>query len=148
MSQRVMASLVVVLACGTAGACSDTEGGFGIPRQPSPSAFAGPRQAIVGVVTAQDNGCVALDLGERGLRWVIWPDTTEAETEKGGIGMVLGGHVVFDGDTLRGSGMLADATQLPVWDQAYGMPLEMFGQYCSADQLGVVVLDDAVVTTE
>ena len=144
MQQRVVAALAVLLACGTAAACSDTEAGFGIPRQPSPSAFARQRQAIVGVVAVQDNGCVDLDLGEQGRRWVIWPDTTQ--TEHGGAGIVLGGRVVADGDALHGSGMVADATQLTVWDKAYGLPLEMFGQYCSADKLGVVVLDDAAVS--
>ena len=145
MWKREVAVLAILLVCGTAAACSDTEAGFGIPRQPSPSAFAGPRQAIVGVVAVQDNGCVDLDMGAQGRRWVIWPDTTQ--TENGGASIVLGGRVVADGDALRGSGVVADATQLPVWGQAYGLPLEMFGQYCSADQLGVVVLDDAAIST-
>ena len=145
MGKRVVAALAALLVCGTTAACSDTEAGFGIPRQPSPSAFAGQRQAIVGVVAVQDNGCVDLDLGQQGRRWVIWPDTTQ--TENGGASIVLGGRVVADGDALRGSGVVADATQLPVWGQAYGLPLEMFGQYCPADQLGVVVLDDAAVST-
>ena len=82
---------------------------------------------------------------QQGRRWVIWPDTTQ--TENGGASIVLGGRVVADGDALRGSGMVADATQLTVWGKAYGLPLEMFGQYCWADKLGVVVLDDAAVST-
>jgi hypothetical protein len=145
MWKRVTAALSVLLVCGAAAACTDTKAGFGIPRQPSPSAFAGPRQDLVGVVAIQDNGCVDLDLGQQGRRWVIWPDTTQ--TEIGGARIVLGGHVVADGDALRGSGMVADATQLRVWGKAYGLPLEMFGQYCSADKTGVVVLDDAAVST-
>ena len=144
MWKRVAAVPAIVLVCGSA-ACSDTEAGFGIPRQPSPSAFAGERQAIVGVVAVQDNGCVHLHMGEQGRRWVIWPDT--AQTENGGASIVLGGRVVADGDTLRGSGIVADASQLPGWDQAYGLPLEMFGRFCSADELGVVVLDAAVTGT-
>jgi hypothetical protein len=146
MWKRVAAALAVLLVCGTAAACSDTEAGLGIPRQPSPSAFAGERQAIVGVVAVQDNGCVHLDMGAQGRRWVIWPDT--AQTENSGAGIVLRGRIVADGDTLRGSGMVADATQLTGWDKAYGLPLEMFGRFCSADKLGVVVLDDAAVSTE
>ena len=67
--------------------------------------------------------------------------------ENGGAGIVLGGRVVADGDVLRGSGMVADATQLSGWDKAYGLPLEMFGRFCSADRRGVVVLDDAVIGT-
>jgi hypothetical protein len=145
MRTMVDAALAVVLLfCGTA-ACSDTEAGFGIPRQPSPSAFPGQRQAIAGVVAVQANGCVDLDLGQLGRRWVIWPHTTRAVD--GGAAIVLGGRVVADGDALRGSGMVADATQLPVWDKAYGLPLEMFGRYCSADKHGVVVLDAAAVST-
>ena len=145
MGKRVVAALAALLVCGTTAACSDTEAGFGIPRQPSPSAFAGQRQAIVGLVAVQDNGCVDLDLGQQGRRWVIWPDTTQSEN--GGAGIVLGGRVVADGDVLRGSGMVADATQLSGWDKAYGLPLEMFGRFCWADRLGVVVLDDAVIGT-
>ncbi|HEY3544766.1 MAG TPA: hypothetical protein VGK17_01590, partial [Propionicimonas sp.] len=61
-------ALLVVAAAGLAlAACSGTEAGFGIPRQPSPSAFAGERQDITGVVAVQHNGCVDLDLGEQGL---------------------------------------------------------------------------------
>lgn len=145
MSRRVMTALAVALLCGTSASCSDTEAGFGIPRQPSPSAFAGQRQSIVGVVAVQDNGCVDLDMGQQGQRWVIWPDMTQ--TEDGGAGIVLGGRVVADGDALYGSGMVTDATQLSTWGQTYGLPLEMFGQYCSADKLGVVVLDHAAVST-
>lgn len=144
MWKREVSALVILLVCGTAAGCSDTEAGFGIPRQPSPTAFAGQRHAIVGVVVVQDNGCVDLDMGRQGRRWVVWPDTTQ--TENGGAGIVLGGRVVADGDTLRGSGMVADATQLSVWGKAYGLPLEMFGQYCAADRHGVVVLDDAAVS--
>ena len=145
MWKRDVAVLAILVGCGTAAACSDTEAGFGIPRQPSPGAFAGQRQAIVGVVAVQDNGCVDLDMGAQGRRWVIWPDTTR--TENGGASIVLGGRVVADGDALRGSGTVADAAQLTVWGKAYGLPLEMFGQYCSAGKLGVVVLDDAAVST-
>ena len=145
MWKRATAALSVLLLSGAAAACTDTKAGFGIPRQPSASAFAGPRQDIVGVVVVQDNGCVDLDLGMQGRRWVIWPDTTQ--TENGGASIVLGGRVVADGNELRGSGRVADATQLHLWDEAYGTPLEMLGRYCSSDKTGVVVLDDAVVST-
>ena len=39
---------------------------LGKPSPAVPSAFAGQRQAIVGVVAVQDNGCVDLDLGAYG----------------------------------------------------------------------------------
>ena len=143
MWKREVAALALVVVCVTAAACSGTEAGFGIPRQPSPSAFAGQRQAIVGVVAVQDDGCVDLDMGQQGRRWIVWPDSTQ--TENGGASIVVGGRVVADGDALRGSGTVADGSQLNGWSKAYGVPLEMFGQYCSADKLGVVVLDDAEV---
>jgi hypothetical protein len=75
--------LAASLVCGTAAACSDTEAEFGIPRQPSPSAYAGQRQAIVGVVANQANGGVDLELSGQGRRWIIWPDTTQAENGGG-----------------------------------------------------------------
>lgn len=117
-------------------------------RNPSPtvtSAFDGQRQSIVGVLAVTDNGFVDLGLDAQGLGWVIWPDTTQ--TKKGGAGIVVGGHVVADGDALRGSGTVADGTPLPVWDKTCGIPLEMLCRYCSADQRGVVVLDGATVMT-
>ncbi len=139
------AVLLAAAVCAAAAGCSDAQVGLGIPRQPSPSAFAGPRQDVVGVVAVQADGCVDLDLGDRGLRWVVWPDSTT--TANDGADVVVRDHVVASGDTVTGTGTLAGAGVLPGWQDAQGSYFGSFGRFCKADEVGVVILDDATVTT-
>ncbi len=145
MWRRPIAVVLVAVACGTAAGCSSAKVGFGIPHQPSPSAFSGVRQDVTGVVVVQKNGCVDVDLGSQGLRWIVWPVTaTEAND---GSGVTVGAHVVADGDRLTGTGMLLDGSELRTWSGRNDLPLGDFGSFCSAGKHGIVILDDATVTT-
>lgn len=142
---RWVVAVVLVVACGTVAGCSSARVGFGIPQQPSPSAFPGVRHDVTGVVVVQENGCVDVDLGSDGRRWGVWPDTvTEAN---GGADVMVGGHLVADGDQLTGTGMLLDGSELRTWSGRNEIPLGSFGSFCSAGTYGVVILDDATVTT-
>lgn len=117
------------------------------PVQPSPSAFPGQRETITGVVEMSDNGCVTLDLGERGLRWIIWPGPEKVGTSDDGD-LYLGDHPITDGDVLTGTGTLADAAVLPGWeDDDKGAYFGLLGRFCDADDLGIVVFDEVTVTT-
>jgi hypothetical protein len=143
--RRAGTLLLVTTVCAAAAACSGAQVGFGVPRQPSPSAFAGARQDVAGVVAIRANGCVDLDLDDLGLRWIVWPDATT--TANDGADIVVRDHVVASGDTMTGTGTLADASVLPGWQDAQGSYFGSFGRFCKADELGVVILDDATVTT-
>lgn len=125
--------------------CAGTPDGFGVPRQPAPGEFPGPRQDITGVVTVQGNGCLDLDLGDQGLRWIVWPDTTTVTDD--GATVVVGDHSVSDGDVVTGTGTLVDASVLPGWDSDPVGYFGGFGRFCGAGELGVVVLDEATVTS-
>jgi hypothetical protein len=103
------------------------------------------RHDVTGVVVVQENGCVDVDLGSDGRRWVVWPDTvTEAN---GGADVIVGGHVVAHGDHLTGTGMLLAGSELRTWSGRNDIPLGTFGAFCSAGTHGIVILDDATVMT-
>lgn len=113
--------------------------------QPSPGGIPGQRETITGVVDAQDNGCVTLHLGERGQRWIIWPDTTQT---RAGADIVAGDHAIADGDSLAGTGALAGASVLPGWEDGNGSCFGAFGRFCSAGELAIVVFDEVAIAGE
>ncbi len=98
------------------------------------------------MVAVQGNGCLDLDLGDQGLRWIVWPDTTTDKND--GATVVVGDRSVSDGDVLTGTGALVNASVLPGWEDAEGSYFGGFGRYCGADEMGIVVLDEATVTTK
>lgn len=144
MWRRAVAIALVAVACGTAAGCSSARVGFEIPQQPSPSAFPGVRHDVTGVVVVEENGCVDVDLGSDGLRWVVWPDTVEEAN--GGAEVMVGGHVVADGDQLTGTGMVLAGSELRTWSGRNELPIGTLGAFCSASTHGIVILDDATVS--
>lgn len=144
--RSVIVLVSLAAASGPLGACSaqqDNEGGFGAPRQPSAAAVAGAREALSGTVVVRPNGCVDLDLGERGQRWLVWPPSARGATE--GMGVSVGGTVVTAGARVTGKGAVVDASVLPGFanpDSYFGS----FGRFCTAQDVGVVVLDEATVS--
>ena len=136
--------LAAVLMCALLAGCSSSEVGFGTPVQPSPGAFPGHRETITGAVEVQGNGCIDLDLGAQGRRWIVWPEGTT--TGGDGADIIVDDHAVTGADTLTGTGALATASVLPGWeseDSYFGG----FGRFCSADDLGIVVFDDVAVAS-
>jgi hypothetical protein len=127
----VLALGLALAACGTA---DDTEGGFGVPRQPSDDPFAGPRTDIRGTVQVESDGCLTLDTGTGESRWIVWP--ADQEDDQGQP--VLDGRVVGDGDVLVGTGAEVTVEALPDANGYYGS----FAAFCSAEETGVVVFDD------
>ena len=140
----VLLAVACAVVAGCSGSGSRSEGGFGVPRQPAPGAFAGKREAISGVISVQPNGCVDLDMGTNGLRWAVWP--SDAAGVQDGVGIALAGVVLRPGARLTGTGALADPAVLPGWPDGQGSYFGAFGRFCRADALGVVVLDEATIS--
>jgi hypothetical protein len=133
----VLASLVLLTGCAGSG---EGEAGFGVPTQPSDASVAGPRTDIRGTVRVAENGCLLLEPDGGGRRWIVWPAGQEADQGQ----PVVAGRLVRDGDVLRGRGALGTGDALPGWAD----PNSYFGSYgafCSADETGVVLLDDVVL---
>ncbi len=132
---RIAALLALALLL--AGCSGDDEGGFGVPKQPADAPLAGTRTEIRGTFHVESNGCWTLDTGSGGHRWIVWP--ADQEDDQGQP--VLDGRVVADGDELTGTGAELSADALP----EHGNPDGYWGSYssfCSAQQTGIVVLDD------
>ena len=131
--------LVTAVLLALAGCAQTDEGqaGFGVPTQPSDEPVAGVRSEIRGTVRVADNGCVMLETSGAGRRWIVWPAGQEHDQGQ----PVLADRLVADGDVLRGTGALVSADALPGWAdrQSY---FGSFGTFCSAEETGVVVLDD------
>jgi len=123
----------------TAGCSADDEGGFGVPQQPADAPLAGSRTPIHGTVEVQPNGCLMLDTGTGRPRWIVWPADQAAEQGQ----PVLDGRLVVVGDVLSGTGAEVSVDALPEWPNRDGY-FGSFAVYCSAEESGVVVLDDAV----
>jgi hypothetical protein len=131
-----LAAVVVLLVAGC-GPDGDDEGGFGVPTQPADAPLAGTRVPITGTVQVERNGCLMLDTGTGRPRWIVWP--ADQEDDQGQP--VLEGRLVVDGDVLSGTGAELTADALPDWanrDSYFGS----FGTFCSAEETGIVVLDD------
>jgi|GEM_PF-7038567 len=138
---RVMCVTALALV-GAVAACDEGEFGGSVPVQPLPSAVPGERTDLTGTIVVQDNGCIDLDLGSSGRRWIVWPyDVVQNRpgppTE---IAVQVDGHDLVDGDRISGVGALVEASELPGWSDA-DSDLGSFGRLCSADEQGVVVFD-------
>jgi hypothetical protein len=132
-----IAALVVLAGCT---APVDDEGGFGVPRVPADARRdAGPTE-IRGTLRVADDGCLTLETGSGQRRWIVWP--TDQDGDHGHP--VLDGRVVADGDILVGSGAEVPGDALPGWMRSDGYFVS-FGEFCSAGETGVVVLEDVAL---
>ncbi|MGO1316055.1 MAG: hypothetical protein ACTMIR_03330 [Cellulomonadaceae bacterium] len=140
LAKAARAVLLLLLSGLLLSACSSEEVGFGAPAQPSTGAYGGLRGALTGSVVVQSNGCVDLDLGVEGLRWIVWPSTAEVDEGQ----PLFDGRPVAGGVVLAGLGALAEADVLPGWseDDSY---FGSFGRYCAADVHGVVIFDSVAI---
>ena len=132
-----LVAVVVLLAAGCGAADGEGEGGFGVPKQPAEEPLAGTRTPIRGTVQVESNGCLTLDTGTGEPRWIVWP--ADQEDDQGQP--VLDGRVVGDGDVLVGTGAEVPVDALPDWPNRDGY-FGSFAAFCSAEETGVVVLDD------
>jgi hypothetical protein len=137
MIRAMRPSALLALGLLLAGCGGDDEAGFGLPRQPADAPLAGTRTEIRGTFHVESNGCWTLDTGSGGHRWIVWPADQEDDMGQ----PVLDGRVLADGDELRGTGAEGTTDVLP----ERGNPDGYWGSYssfCSAEQTGIVVLDD------
>jgi hypothetical protein len=130
MPRLAAVAVLLVAGCSSGG---DSEAGFGVPAQPADAPLAGARTPIHGTVQVQGNGCLMLDTGS-GPRWIVWPAGQESDQGQ----PVLEGRLVADGDALRGTGAEITVEALPDVNGYFGS----FAAFCSAEDTGVVVLDD------
>lgn len=123
--------------------CDDGKVGGPIPVQPLPSAIPGERSTVTGTIAIEDDGCIDLDLGDHGRRWIVWPYDVlvDGAGPLTAVAVQVGGHDLVDGDRISGTGALLDAADLPDWGDA-GSDLGSLGRDCAAADRGVVVLDE------
>jgi hypothetical protein len=137
LGRRGLAAGAVCLALSGCGAPSDSEGGFGLPRQPDDAPVPGARESLDGVLRVEADGCFTWESGSGERRWVLWPPGSE---DAGAQVRLPDGALVGDGQALSGTGALVGATALPQWESADSY-FRSFGTFCDAGDTGVVVLD-------
>lgn len=135
-------AVVALGATGCAGTSRDAQAGLGLPTS-SPESLAALARTPVpveGTLHVAANGCFLWRDAAGTDRWVLWPPDAEHD---GDHVRLADGTRVGDGARLRGAGLEVDAADLPTWQDHDGY-LHSFGTYCSADESGVLVLDDVV----
>lgn len=132
------AAVLLLAACGT----DDPDqgmAGFGLPTV-APDDIDGPRTELAGTLHVERDGCFTWsgddDVSER--RWAVWP----ASASHDGDHVALGdGSTVTEGDAVVGTGVRAEASSLPEWDERDSY-FHSFGTFCGAAERGIVVFDD------
>lgn len=111
--------------------------GPGLPVQPAVRALKGEREELAGTLRVEGDGCFTWADGPAEPRWVVWPPSATHDGARVRLG---DGTLLGDGDRLEGAGFLGGAEVLPEWDVADSY-FRTFGDFCGADERGVVVLD-------
>ncbi len=144
------AGIIAVVALAALAGCASTEAGFGLPTletadaETAISTGSAEPGSLTGALHVESNGCftwtAANDTDEADGAWIIWP----AGGRQDGDAVVLGsGARVGEGGDLEAVGAVVALDDLPQGEN-HDSYYVSFGEYCGADERGVLVLTEAV----